>query len=116
MNHYATKEEIQAVVTGFEQCSTAKDKFNHLSHLTVAIYYLRHSTPGEALQSMRSGLFRFLDHHGVDRAKYKEDLTRNWIARVENVIEEMDPDLSLVTITNEVLERLGEARIEEGAN
>ena len=111
MAYYKDEHEIEAVVAGFEQCATAKDKFTHLSHLTVAVYYLRRSTPEEAFQKMRSGLFRFLDYHGVDRAKYREDLTRNWIALVQSVLEDMKPDDSLLVVTNVVLERLGDPRL-----
>jgi hypothetical protein len=109
--HYQTEQEIEAVVAGFEQCTTGKDEFTHLSHLTVAVYYLRHSSPEEAFQKMRFALLRFLDHHGVGRTKYKEQLTRSWITLVQSVIEKMGPDLSLLATTNAVLERLGDFRI-----
>jgi hypothetical protein len=110
-NYYKSEQEIHAVVAGFEKCTTGKDEFTHLNHLTVATYYLRHSTPDQAFQKMRAGLFRFLDHHGVGRAKYNEPLTLAWIARVQEVIEQMNPGSSLVEVTNMVLERLGDSRI-----
>lgn len=110
-NHYQTEQEIEAVVAGFEQCTTGKDEFTHLSHLTVAVYYLHHATPEEAFQKMRSGLLQFLEHHGVGRTKYKEQLTRSWITLIQSVIEQMDRDLSLLAVTNSVLERLGELRM-----
>ena len=110
-SYYKTGQEIEAVVAGFEQCTTGKDEFTHLSHLTVAVYYLRHSTPDEAFQKMRTGLFRFLDHHGVGRAKYNEQLTLTWITLIQKVIEQFNPESSLVEVTNVVLERLGDSRI-----
>ena len=110
-HHYETEQEIDAVVAGFEQCTTAKAEFTHLGHLTVAVYYLRQSTPDQAFQKMRSGLFRFLDHYGVARAKYNEQLTRSWITLIHDVVEQMDPDISLVVATNRVLKRLGGTRI-----
>lgn len=111
-NHYQTEPEIDAVVVGFEQCTTGKDEFTHLSHLTVAAYYLRNSTPDQAFQKMSAGLFRFLDHHGVGRTKYNEQLTRAWLVLVQGVIDQLDPKLSLVATTNIVLDRLGSSRIE----
>jgi hypothetical protein len=110
-DRYQTQKEIDAVVRGFEQCTTGKDEFTHLSHLTVAVYYLRTSTPEETFQKMRTGLFRFLDHHGVGRGKYNEELTRSWLAVIQSLIEQMDPDLSLLAVTNAVLERFGDSRI-----
>jgi hypothetical protein len=110
-NHYQTEQEIDALVAGFEQCTTGKDEFTHLSHLTVAVYYLRNSTPDQAFQQMRVGLFRFLDTHGVGRAKYDEQLTLSWMTSIQSVLEQMNPDLSLVDATNAVLARLGDSRI-----
>jgi hypothetical protein len=110
-NQYQSEEEIQAVVEGFESCTTAKDKFTHREHLTVAVWYLRDSNEAQALQKMRSGLFRFIDHHGVERAKYKETLTVSWIKLIQSTLEQMNPELSLLERTNLVLERLGDPRI-----
>ena len=110
-NRYQSEEEIVAVVSGFENCTTSKEGFTHLSHLTVATYYLCNSNPDETFEKMRFGLLRFLDNHGVGRAKYKDDVTWAWIRKIQSVIEQMDDDASLVAITNAVLERLGDFRI-----
>jgi hypothetical protein len=115
-NYYNNKQEIEAVVAGFEKCTTSKEEFTHLSHLTVATYYLRHSTPHDAFEKMRDGLLRFLDHHGIGRAKYKERLTRDWIALVHGTLEKMDPETSLVDATKVVIDRLGKFRIPEDAS
>ena len=109
MNHYKTQKEIEAVVSGFEECMTAKDGFKHASHLTVAVYYLRQLDKEAAVARMRAGLFRFLDHHGIDRAKYDEELTRKWFDLVESLMQ-TKPDDSLVAITNDVIERLGNSQ------
>lgn len=109
--NYQSAQEIEAVVAGFENCTTAKDEFTHLSHLTVAAYYLCTSTPDETLEKMRFGLRRFLDHHGVARSKYSDRVTWDWIKEIQNVIEQMDPSLSILAVTNAVLARLGDSRI-----
>lgn len=109
--HYQTEHEIAAVVAGFENCTTGKEDFTHLSHLTVATYYLRGSTADEAFEKMRSGLLRFLDHHAIARGKYNEQVTRRWLTLVQDVIAETNSAASLVEITNTVLERLGDSRI-----
>lgn len=109
--NYQTEQEVEAVVAGLENCTSAPDEFKHREHLTVAVYYLRSSTPDEAFQKMRTGLFRFLDHHGVGRAKYDEQLTLSWITLIQSVLEQMNPDLSLVDATNAVLARFGDSRI-----
>ena len=110
-DYYQNEQEIDAVVAGFEECTTGKDEFTHLSHLTVAVYYLRHSSPDQAFEKMRSGLFRFLEHHGVGRSKYNEQVTLSWLSLIQCVIEQLDPNLSLLALTNTVLKRLGNSRI-----
>jgi hypothetical protein len=110
-DQYQSEPQIVAVVSGFENCTTGKDEFTHLSHLTVGTYYLCHSTPEEAFQKMRVGLLRFLDHHGIDRTKYKDRLTHAWIQEIQTVIEQTEAGASLVEVTNAVLDRLSCARI-----
>lgn len=109
--YYKDASEIEEVVAGFENCTTAKDAFTHLSHLTVATYYLLNSTSAAAFEKMRVGLFRFLDHHGVGRSKYNEQVTRAWLEQIQNVIQQSDSDASLVWLTNAVLEQLGAFRL-----
>jgi hypothetical protein len=60
---------------------------------------------------MCSGLLRFLDHHGVGRAKYDEQLTMKWIRLIHDAIEEMNPGLSLLDVTNIVIDRFSSFRV-----
>ncbi len=108
-HHYENESEIEAVVEGFESCVTAKDDFTHRSHLTVAVYYL-HNAQTEATEKMRAGLLRFLDHHGVGRAKFHETLTIFWIRTVSAFLERLDQKLPLLEMTNAVIESLGDSR------
>lgn len=103
--------EIQAVVNGFESCTTAKDDFTHRSHLTVAAYYLHSYSQQDATQRMRAGLLRFLDHHGVGRAKFHETLTIFWIRTVSAFLERLDKRCTLLEATNAVIESLGDSRL-----
>jgi len=109
--HYQTAEEIEAVVSGFENCTTCKEEFTHLSHLTVASYYLCNSTAEESFEKMRSGLLRFLKHHGVNTGKYSDRVTRAWLEQVHQVCELTNQESSLVVIVNKVIADLGTARI-----
>ena len=110
-DYFKTEQEIEAVISGFENCTTSKEGFTHLSHLTVATSYLCDSAPEEAFEKMRSGLLRFLGYHGVNSAKYSDRVTLAWIRKIQRVIEPMETDCSLVVITNAVLEQLGQHRI-----
>jgi hypothetical protein len=111
MGYYITEQEIATVVEGFEHCTTTKEELTHLSHLTVATYYLCDSTPEESFQKMRFGLLRFLDHHGVNPAKYSDSVTLAWIENIREVREGMDDDSSLLEIVNKIIARLGHSRL-----
>ena len=106
---YATEAEIEAVVRGFESCETDKTNFKHRDHLTVAVYYLQGADIQQATERMRSALFAFLDHHGVDRKKYNETITVFWMALVSQVLSEGPPGLSLLENCNLVIESLQNA-------
>ncbi len=111
MSQYSNEHEIEAVVQGFENCTTAKEAFTHKQHLTVAVWYLRQLNDEQALDKMRSALLRFLNHHGVAQGKYKEDLTVSWLRLIRTTIDEMDSGLGLLEITNSVLHRLSSSSL-----
>jgi hypothetical protein len=79
---YDNFDQIEAVVRGFETCSTSKEDFGHASHLTVALWYLNHNTFEQAADMMRTGLFRFIKHHDIPREKYNETITWFWLKMV----------------------------------
>lgn len=108
---YKTDDEIRAVVEGFEGCTTARDSFTHREHLTVAVWYLYHFAEDQALAKMRDGLLKFLDHHGVATAKYKEELTVKWIRLTRETLEGFGSGQSVVEATNRVLVLLGDSRL-----
>jgi hypothetical protein len=108
---YKDVREIEAVVNGFELCATPKDDFSHCAHLTVAAYYLHNANELDATQKMRAGLLRFLDHHGVGRAKFHETLTVFWIRVVAACLHRLDPELTLPERINAVVESLGDSRL-----
>lgn len=60
---------------------------------------------------MRAGLLRFLDHHGVGRAKFHETLTIFWIRTVWVFLEGLDPKLPLLEAINFVIGSLGDSRL-----
>jgi hypothetical protein len=110
-DYFRSEQEIEAVVSGFESCTSSKEEFTHLSHLTVATYYLCNSTPEESFAKMRTGLLRFLNHHGVNPAKYSDRVTRAWIEQIRQICELMNQESSLVEMVNKVIADLGTARI-----
>ena len=104
MNRYQSQDEIENVVRGFETCQTHADNFGHPQHLAVAVWYVHTMDRDSALDRMRSGLLRFLDHHGVDKGKYSETVTVFWIDKITEKLTELGPDVSLVDKCNTVLD------------
>jgi hypothetical protein len=100
---YESEAEIKQVVRGFETCVTPAADFHHREHLTVAVWYLQTLSRREAVDRMRSALFRFLDHHGVDRKKYSEEVTVFWVDAVASRLEETGSDAPLVEKVNQVI-------------
>ncbi|MDQ1639927.1 MAG: hypothetical protein QOF62_3266 [Pyrinomonadaceae bacterium] len=109
-SQYQTEAEIESLVQGLESCTIGKDDFPHAKHLAVAVWYLHNATVEQAFEKMRTSLLRFLDHHNVGPGKYKEELTRAWINLVQSELEQLDPNFSLVTTTNLVIDRLSDVQ------
>ena len=101
---YQSETEIRNMVRAFEACETGKDAFKHPDHLTVAVWYVETLGREAALDRMRSSLMRFLDHHGVDKAKYSETVTVFWIDKVAEKLSELGPQVSLVEKCNTIAE------------
>ncbi len=100
---YSSESEIESVVHGFETCEIDKTAFKHREHLTVAVWYLQTLDTNTAVERMRTGLLRFLDHHGVAREKYSEEVTVFWIELIAEKLGELGADASLVEKCNHIL-------------
>lgn len=112
-NRYKSDDEIEALVRGFEDCSTLPSQFNHRAHLVVALSYLHLSRLAvtEATARMRAGLYRFLDHHGEDRQVYNETITLFWIKLVQSFLDRTDTSRPLADIANDMIEAYANSQL-----
>jgi hypothetical protein len=101
---FSSEDEIERVVRGFETCETDKSAFKHRDHLTVAVWYLQTLDTKTAVERMRTGLLRFIDHHALPRQKYSEEVTVFWIQLIAAKLAELAPNTSLVDQCNYVIE------------
>ena len=90
MNRYESEDEIEKVVRAFETCETGADDFHHSEHLAVAVWYLHTMDRDAALDRMRAGLLRFLDHHVGDTSKYSETITVFYIDKIAAKLEQIE--------------------------
>lgn len=100
---YDSQEQIERLVADFESCAIQAADFHHREHLTVAVWYLQTLSREETVSRMRAGLLRFLDHHGVDRKKYSEEVTVFWVDAVASHLEGIESEISLVEKCNQVV-------------
>ena len=103
MDRYQSEEEIENLVRAFEMCEAGADDFNHPEHLVVAVWYLHTMDRDAALDRMRSGLLRFLDHHEGNTSKYSETITVFWIDMIAEKLSQIGPEISIVEKCNAVL-------------
>jgi hypothetical protein len=103
MDRYQSEDEIQNVVRAFEACETGADDFHHREHLAVAVWYVHTMERDAALDRMRAGLLRFLNHYEGDTSKYSEPITVFYIDKIAEKLNEMEPEASVVEKCNAVL-------------
>ncbi len=84
----------------FEACETGADDFHHAEHLAVAVWYLHTMDRDAALDRMRAGLLRFLNHYEGDTSKYSETITMFYIDKIVEKLNELGPEVSLVEKCN----------------
>ena len=112
---YHDEAEIREVVRKFEECEYALTEFTHARHVTVACWYLctskiategqSSSVPVKALERMRTGLRRFIAHHG--KQGYHETITRFWMELLENFLNSFVSGTAMVVKVNRALECYG---------
>jgi hypothetical protein len=81
---FRSEEEIRALVRKFEACELALPAFSHAAHVVVGTVFVRDDA-GTALERMRAGLLRFTAHYGKTGV-YSEDVTREWIERIQSYV------------------------------
>ena len=82
MNHTAAPDD-RAFAIDFSECRVPAASFDHAAHLRLAYVYLCDLPPLAAAVKIKQDLLRFLDHLGIDRAKYHETLTTAWTLAVD---------------------------------
>ncbi len=112
-NYYKSEDEIEAVVSGFEDCTLPDSQFKHAEHLTVALSYLHRSrlTVEDATTRMREALYRYLDHYADDRQAYNETITLFWIGIVSSFLARTDTARPIEDISNEMIESFGNSNL-----
>ena len=108
MNRFKTEDEINTLVSGFEEASIPRDKWKHAEHLTVALVYLITFDKETALTKMRDGIHALLTKgFGVDLSvemPYHETLTVFWINTIAEFTKK-NSELSLIEKANDLINK-----------
>ncbi|HEY9655740.1 MAG TPA: hypothetical protein V6C50_09620 [Crinalium sp.] len=79
---YQTCNQIKALVQAFEQHTLPRSQWTHTAHLTLALWYLAHYAPSEAIDRMRDGIQQYNAAQGIQQTKnsgYHETITLFWL-------------------------------------
>jgi hypothetical protein len=101
---YESPAEIEEVVRRFESCGYQPEEFVHARHLTVAAWYFLQFDADTAKERMRSGLQKFIRHHG--KSGYHVTVTEFWLQAVEEVLHGIPESDGSVATVNKAVERL----------
>src|SRR5688572_31277703 len=99
--HYKTDDEIRALVSAFEACTFHPSEFRHYQHLTVALWYVWHLAPDEAISKMTSGIRRLAETYG--KMGYHETITLFWLRIVSNFMAKQHGKGSLIAMANALI-------------
>jgi hypothetical protein len=77
------------LIERFEQCTLPIAEMHHTQHLEIALWYVLHYPPEEALERMRNGLKALLAQNGVG-SSYNEEVTLGWMTFVQKFVAQVD--------------------------
>ena len=84
-----TREEVAALIAGFEACQLTKQQWTHQAHLTAGFWYLSQLGATEALEVIRGNIRRHNESVGTpntDTGGYHESITRLYLMAIERHI------------------------------
>ncbi|MGJ5673508.1 MAG: hypothetical protein ACR9NN_07860 [Nostochopsis sp.] len=107
---YQTINEIENLVTAFQNCTLPRCQWNHIAHLTVALYYLIYYGEKPAAERIRQDIQRYNAAMGIQTTKdsgYHETLTRFWVYMVHHYLSINQQQVSLLQLTNGLIDSYG---------
>jgi hypothetical protein len=86
--------EVESLVARFADATLPQAAWTHRAHLTVALWYVEHHPPAEALDLVRAGILRLNAAHGVPTTPtrgYHETITRLYLRLVSHHRRQAEP-------------------------
>jgi hypothetical protein len=103
----------EQLAAAFCDRSLPKDEWTHEAHLRVGLWHLFNHSADEALALLRERITAYNETCGVqnsDSSGYHETITRFFVKRIEQFLENADPGLSIDELAEELVRLLGDKR------
>lgn len=103
---YENDEEIILLIRKFEDCTVTSEEWTHAAHLTAALWYALNHSFDEALNKMRSGIFKLNEAHGTPNTPtrgYHETLTVFWMRTVYGFLDKGVDKSDLCGLANDLI-------------
>jgi len=107
---FASDEELEALVSGFEDCTLPKARWTHRAHLAVGLVYCDRMPTPVALALLRERIRRYNVASGGENtstAGYHETITRFYLSIVRRFIAEDGEEGTLAERANRLYQRYG---------
>ena len=114
MKVYDSLEEITRLIEGFENGSWLAAEWTHQAHLALGIWYLSKHDLSDATKLIRDGIKNYNEATGgqnTDTSGYHETITLFYIWYIKKYLTNIDPDRSLIELTNHFLELHGDKKL-----
>lgn len=105
---FRSHRELERLVGQFEDCTLPKPQWDHLAHLSVALWYLFHFDEAEAAERMISGILRYNHSKGIPATRqggYHETITLFWLALTRQYLQAAPEGSSAVECANGLIAR-----------
>jgi hypothetical protein len=89
-NLHSSTYEVTRLVSEFEACTLARERWTHEAHLRVALWYLARHEVGEATRLIREGIKRYNQACGVvqtETGRYHETITLFYVRIISRYLK-----------------------------
>lgn len=111
---YQTTDEIAALVSAFERCTLPRSRWTHAARLTLALWYLVHYKPSQAIDRMREGIQRYNAAMGIQQTKtdgYHETITLFWLWIGQWYLAERRMSALALDVVNQFIQRCSDPQL-----
>jgi hypothetical protein len=102
----ATTESLDELVHAFRTCALPKPTWTHATHLRVGAWHVHHLGEAEALTTLRTGIRRLNESHGVantESAGYHETITVAYVRIIAVFLAAFEPGVLLEKRVDELV-------------